>query len=77
MLFLQQGLIAQIATLTGVLLDASNNPIENANIQANQLGTTSNRNGFYKLDITADTEVKQSPLFLILKMEKFMSLTLY
>ena len=57
-LFIQQGLMAQTATLTGVLLDASNNPIENANIQANQLGTTSNRNGFYKLDITADTEVK-------------------
>ena len=58
MLFIQQGLMAQTATLTGVLLDASNNPIENANIQANQLGTTSNRNGFYKLDITADIEVK-------------------
>ena len=58
MLFIQQGLMAQTATLTGVLLDASNNPIENANIQANQLGTTSNRNGFYKLDITADREVK-------------------
>ena len=55
---MQQGLMAQTATLTGVLLDASNNPIENANIQANQLGTTSNRNGFYKLDITADIEVK-------------------
>ncbi|MAB30539.1 MAG: TonB-dependent receptor [Formosa sp.] len=50
--------MAQTSTLTGVLLDASNNPIENANIQANQLGTTSNRNGFYKLDITADIEVK-------------------
>ena len=50
--------MAQTATLTGVLLDASKNPIENANIQANQLGTTSNRNGFYKLDITADIEVK-------------------
>ena len=58
MLFIQQGLMAQTATLTGVLLDASNNPIENVNIQANQLGTTSNRNGFYKLDITADVEVK-------------------
>jgi len=58
MLFIQQGLMAQTATLTGVLLDASNNPIENVNIQANQLGTTSNRNGFYKLDITADIEVK-------------------
>jgi hypothetical protein len=58
MLFIQQGLMAQTSTLTGVLLDASNNPIENANIQANQLGTTSNRNGFYKLDITADIEVK-------------------
>ena len=58
MLLIQQGLMAQTSTLTGVLLDASNNPIENANIQANQLGTTSNRNGFYKLDITADIEVK-------------------
>ncbi len=58
MLFIQHGLMAQTATLTGVLLDASKNPIENANIQANQFGTTSNRNGFYKLDITADIEVK-------------------
>jgi hypothetical protein len=57
-LLLVQGLTAQIATLTGVLLDASNNPIENVNVQANLFGTTSDINGFYKLDIAANKEIK-------------------
>ena len=57
LLFLQQSGFAQTATLSGILLDALNNPIENASIQANQTGSTSNLNGFYALEIPANKNV--------------------
>ena len=57
MLLLQQSGFAQTATLSGILLDALNNPIENASIQANQTGSTSNLNGFYALKIPANKNV--------------------
>ena len=57
LLSLHQNLIAQTATLTGILLDELNNPIENVNIQVNQLGTTSNTNGFYRLEIPANKNI--------------------
>lgn len=57
MLVLQQSGFAQSATLSGILLDALNKPIENANVQANQTGSTSNLNGFYTLEIPANKNV--------------------
>lgn len=50
-------MLAQTATLRGILLDELNTPIENANISANNVGTTSNSNGFYSLKIPANKEV--------------------
>lgn len=57
MLVLQQSGFAQSATLSGILLDTLNKPIENANVQANQTGSTSNLNGFYTLEIPANKNV--------------------
>ena len=50
-------MLAQTATLRGILLDELNTPIENANISTNNVGTTSNSNGFYSLKIPANKEV--------------------
>lgn len=50
-------MLAQTATLRGILLNELNTPIENANISANNVGTTSNSNGFYSLKIPANKEV--------------------
>lgn len=54
----QLQVFAQMATLKGVLLDEDNKPIENATIRANNLGTISNTNGFYLLQIPANKNVK-------------------
>jgi hypothetical protein len=49
---------SQSATIRGVILDASNQPIENVNIRASSgSGTASNNNGFYEIKIPADVEV--------------------
>ena len=53
----QLQLMAQTATLRGVLLDELNNPIENATISANLNGTISNSNGFYILEIPANEDI--------------------
>ncbi len=53
----QLQLMAQTATLRGVLLDESNTPIENATISANLNGTISNSNGFYILEIPANEDI--------------------
>lgn len=55
-LFIVFGLNAQTATLTGVILDAQNQPISNVNITAGETGTTSNADGFYLLHLVADIE---------------------
>ena len=57
LLSLHQNLTAQTATLTGILLDELNNPIDNVNIQVSQVGTTSNTNGFYRLEIPANKNI--------------------
>ena len=49
--------IAQSATIRGVILDDSNNPISNVNIKANSDGTQTNQNGFYLLKIPASQDV--------------------
>jgi len=49
--------LAQSATVTGVILNENNTPIEGVNIKANTSGTTTNRDGFYELKIENNTEV--------------------
>ena len=48
----------QSATLRGVVLDETNEPIAGVNVIANNRGTTTNINGFYLLKIPANETVK-------------------
>lgn len=48
---------AQTATIRGIILDSNNNPIENVNISADDLGVSSNKNGFYNLKIPANKDI--------------------
>lgn len=51
-------IIAQTATVRGVILDENNKPIENVNISTNvDTGTQTNKNGFFKIVIPADKKV--------------------
>lgn len=59
LLFIAQlQVFAQTATLRGVLLDEENKPIENATVRADDLGTISNANGFYLLEVPANKNVE-------------------
>lgn len=59
LLFIAQlQVFAQTATLRGVLLDEENKPIENATVRADDLGTISNANGFYLLELPANKNVE-------------------
>ena len=49
--------ISQTATIKGVILDDTQQPIYNVSIKANDKGTTSNENGFFELKIPANTDV--------------------
>ena len=49
--------LAQSATVQGVLLDETNTPIENVNIAYDNNGVSSNINGFYSIEIPSDQEV--------------------
>ncbi len=46
----------QTATITGVVLNENNLPIENVNITSLGKGTSTNADGFYVLQITSDTK---------------------
>jgi len=46
--------VAQNARVKGVILDENNNPVENVTISADDLGTVTNSNGFYILEIPAN-----------------------
>lgn len=46
----------QTANIIGVILDEENNAVSNVNISSGVNGTFSDSNGFYKLQIIADTE---------------------
>ena len=50
-------LLAQNATLKGIVLDDTSLPIPDVNIKAGNLGTTTNINGFYILKIPANQDV--------------------
>jgi hypothetical protein len=49
--------VAQNARVKGVILDENNNPVENVSISADDLGTVTNSNGFYLLEIPANKKV--------------------
>jgi hypothetical protein len=49
--------LAQKAIITGVILDKHNEALSNVNISTDNHGTSSDKNGFYLLEITADLPV--------------------
>ncbi len=49
--------ISQTATIKGVILDDTQQPIFDVSIKAGDQGTTSNENGFFELKIPANTDV--------------------
>ena len=48
---------AQNAEIMGVILDDSNNPIENINVISNLSGTTTNSNGFYSISVPSSQDI--------------------
>ena len=50
-------LSAQTARIKGVILDKNNQPVENVNISYSNIGTQSNKNGFYNLKVPANQNV--------------------
>jgi len=48
---------AQNAEIMGVILDDSNNPIENINVISNLSGTITNSNGFYSISVPSNQDV--------------------
>ncbi|SHK99469.1 TonB-dependent receptor [Flavobacterium xanthum] len=51
-------LSAQTARIKGVILDKNNQPLENVNVSYSNIGTQSNKNGFYNLKVPANQNVK-------------------
>ena len=49
--------VAQKARIKGVILDEFQNPIENVGVEVGELGTVTNSNGFYLLEIPANKKV--------------------
>lgn len=47
----------QTATIKGIILDDSNLPVSSVNIQVDDLGTTSNDNGFYELRVPVHKDI--------------------
>ncbi|WP_228853757.1 TonB-dependent receptor [Aegicerativicinus sediminis] len=57
--FLQTCLIiGQTGTVTGVILNSNNQPIEDVSITFESYGTTSNENGFYTLELPANQDIQ-------------------
>ena len=50
-------LSAQTARIKGVILDKNNQPVENVNVSYSNIGTQSNKNGFYNLKVPANQNV--------------------
>ncbi|MBX9807821.1 MAG: TonB-dependent receptor, partial [Flavobacteriaceae bacterium] len=48
---------AQSAHIKGIILDKNNQPVENVNVSSRGIGTKSNENGFYSLDLPANQKV--------------------
>ncbi len=63
--------LAQEATLTGVVLDENNVPVQGANITYNNTGTQSDQNGVYVLNIPANQEIQINVSHIALKSLRF------
>ena len=48
---------AQTARIKGVLLDEFNNPIENATVKVNEIGTVTDATGFYLLEVPSNEDL--------------------
>lgn len=57
LIFFATSVIAQKATIRGIILDETNNPLSGVNVTYGDQGTISDFNGFYLLEIPADQEV--------------------
>lgn len=49
-------MMAQTATITGVVFDEQNNPLNNVNVTSASAGTFSDADGYFSLQVTADTK---------------------
>ncbi|WP_394330721.1 TonB-dependent receptor [Lacinutrix jangbogonensis] len=49
--------LAQTATVNGVILDEGNFPLQAVNVKTETTGTATNENGFYKINIPANTDI--------------------
>ncbi|MEM9650146.1 MAG: carboxypeptidase-like regulatory domain-containing protein, partial [Bacteroidota bacterium] len=54
-LFWACNLYSQTATIAGTVLDGNNQPIPDVNITAGALGATTDTNGYYILQLIAET----------------------
>lgn len=50
-------LLGQTATITGVVFTEKNKPLENVSIKTETKGAVSNSNGFFVLEVSANTEI--------------------
>ncbi len=57
LLFIPLIVVSQSATIRGIILDESNNPIEGVNIATSDSGTQTNENGFFLLKIPANQDI--------------------
>lgn len=48
---------SQEATIKGVILDENNKPIQNVSVKSGSIGTQTNQNGFYSLNIPANQDI--------------------
>ena len=48
---------SQSAHIRGVILDKNNQPVDNVNVSCNGIGTRSNTNGFYSIDVPENQKV--------------------
>lgn len=55
--FITLSSFAQKARVKGVILDEFNTPIENVTVKTNDIGTVTNSNGFYLLDVPANQKI--------------------
>lgn len=57
MLFIGFNAFAQTARVQGIVLDENNKPVENANVKAGTVSTTTNNNGYYLLNVPANQKL--------------------
>lgn len=56
-IFASLSLLAQTASIKGVVLDKNNQPVANVNVSYSGIGTQSNKNGFYAIRVPANQKV--------------------